>query len=386
MPNQTTHLSCSSGPNECNRRQIRNPRLCINPSSIYQSIEIDNDAVQAPYDDGKWENEIGTFLERWLELQKTPTRATLWITFIPSVNFHHPGHSAFIVVAGARRMSIISALSQYLVSLIGNRHVRLSDSLHGREVMQWRSAFHVQNHIAWKRLDTSWVRCVPESTTSRIPTYREERGDDSPRENERAPLIGDSDKTQLKQVLDQACDLASQDWLDPNERCAAVTIALALIVSPDEVTISEMIKYLGGGWSTQYRNVQLHVPADVSRASVVFSRLSPSPPLINLAEKYEDHHNNLHARDLLKRYRLCSTPDQLAALLALAWVCLVRGYRALDNVFVVRPSAAAGYIIRNSEVGASVRFNFAQTQVRGGGLDERAMLRGYAISSSVEHP
>ena len=140
--------------------------------------------------------------------------------------------------------------------------------------------------------------------------------------------------------VERLVQLASRPWLDPNERCAAVTVALALLVSPDQVSVAA--SEFAESDDLQYRNVKLSLPrdADPLRGGFEFFVWAAArPPLPNLCERYADFENNLEAQELLGYYPLCGTREARAALLTLAWICLVEGYReirkSLNGAFVL---------------------------------------------------
>jgi hypothetical protein len=148
------------------------------------------------------------------------------------------------------------------------------------------------------------------------------------------------DKSDDAAFVERLVQLASRPWLNPNERCAAVTVALALLVCPDEVSVAA--SEFAEADDLQYRNVKLSLPrdADPMRGGFeFFAWAAARPPLPNLCERYADFENNLEAQELLGYYPLCATREARAALLTLAWVCLVEGYRAirksLNGAFVL---------------------------------------------------
>lgn len=148
------------------------------------------------------------------------------------------------------------------------------------------------------------------------------------------------DKSSDAAFVERLVQLASRPWLNPNERCAAVTVALALLVCPDEVSIAA--SEFAEADDLQYRNVKLSLPrdADPLRGGFEFFVWAAArPPLPNLCERYADFENNLEAQELLGYYPLCGTREARAALLTLAWICLVEGYReirkSLNGAFVL---------------------------------------------------
>jgi hypothetical protein len=148
------------------------------------------------------------------------------------------------------------------------------------------------------------------------------------------------DKSNDAALVERLVQLASRPWLNPNERCAAATVALALLVCPDEVRVAA--SEFAEADDLQYRNVKLSLPrdADPLRGGFeFFAWAAARPPLPNLCERYADFENNLEAQELLGYYPLCATREARAALLTLVWICLVDGYReirkSLNGAFVL---------------------------------------------------
>jgi hypothetical protein len=147
---------------------------------------------------------------------------------------------------------------------------------------------------------------------------------------------------QAKQIRDAARDaalvdrlvaLAAAPWADPNERCACVTIALALLVCPERVGVAP--SEFAEADDLEYRNVRLALPRAASPAEGPFAFFDPRaahPRLPNLRESYDDFENNVEAQELLGYYPLCESPEARAALLTLVWICLVEGYREVRKV------------------------------------------------------
>lgn len=163
---------------------------------------------------------------------------------------------------------------------------------------------------------------------------------------------------QLKQVRDRSGDavlvdrlvaLASARWVDPNERCACVTIALALLVCPEDVTVEP--SEFADADDLEYRNVRLVLPraAEPARGPFdFFAWRAARPPLPNLRDRYDDFENNLEAQELLGYYPLCEGNEACAALLTLVWICLVEGYRE------VRKSVNGAFVLANPRYGVEL--------------------------------
>jgi hypothetical protein len=150
-------------------------------------------------------------------------------------------------------------------------------------------------------------------------------------------------------MVDRLVALASARWVDPNERCACVTLALALLVCPDEVCVSP--SEFADSDDLEYRNVRLSLPraADPARGPFdFFARQAARPPLPNLRDSYDDFENNLEAQELLGYYALCDGTEARAALLTLVWICLVEGYRE------VRKSVNGAFVLASPRYGVEL--------------------------------
>lgn len=141
-------------------------------------------------------------------------------------------------------------------------------------------------------------------------------------------------------LVDRLVALASAPWVDPNERCACVTLALALLVCPEKVCV--IASEFADADDLEYRNVRLALPRAASPSEGPFAFFDPRaahPRLPNLRESYDDFENNVEAQELLGYYPLCDSPEARAALLTLVWICLVEGYRevrkAVNGTFVL---------------------------------------------------
>ena len=148
------------------------------------------------------------------------------------------------------------------------------------------------------------------------------------------------DKSDDAKLVERLVQLASRPWLNPNERCASVTVALALLVCPGDVQVAD--SEFANADDLQYRNVKLSLPrdADPLRGGFeFFAWAAARPRLPNLCERYADFENNLEAQELLGYYALCESGEARAALLTLVWICLVEGYReirkSLNGAFVL---------------------------------------------------
>jgi hypothetical protein len=150
-------------------------------------------------------------------------------------------------------------------------------------------------------------------------------------------------------LIDRLVALASAEWVDPNERCACVTVALALLVCPEKVSVAP--SEFADVDDLEYRNVRLALGRTATPDQGPFAFFDPRaarPRLPNLRESYDDFENNLEAQELLGYYALCTTPEARAALLTLAWVCLVEGYRQ------VRKSVNGAFVLANPRYGVEL--------------------------------
>jgi len=143
--------------------------------------------------------------------------------------------------------------------------------------------------------------------------------------------------------------LASTRWVDPNERCACVTVALALLVCPEQVSVAP--SEFADSDDLEYRNVRLALPRTAEPAQGPFDFFAwraARPRLPNLRESYDDFENNLEAQELLGYYPLCDGTEARAALLTLVWICLVEGYRQ------VRKSVNGTFVLSSPRYGVEL--------------------------------
>lgn len=153
-------------------------------------------------------------------------------------------------------------------------------------------------------------------------------------------------------LVERLAALAAADGLDPNERCACVTLALALLVCPREVEV-EASDFMACD-DLRYRNVRMSLPTDAGtalRQPFFFAWMAARPRLPNLRETYEDYENNLEARELAGYWPLCETHEAKAALLTLAWICLVEGYREVHKAF------NGSYTLSNARYGVELKLD-----------------------------
>ena len=74
-------------------------------------------------------------------------------------------------------------------------------------------------------------------------------------------------------IVDRLVALASAPWVDPNERCACVTLALALLVCPEKVGVTP--SEFADADDLEYRNVRLALPRAASPSEGPFAFFDP---------------------------------------------------------------------------------------------------------------
>lgn len=142
----------------------------------------------------------------------------------------------------------------------------------------------------------------------------------------------DTQPATLNQILDLALQFSQSDWVDPNQRAAAITVALALMVCPQSVWFEDepyferiRVTYLSlnadfpikVGFEESDLSVGRILRDECGRA---FFRVLPS-----LAETYQDHERNMEAKKFLVDYLpKAGTKRDRAALLGIAWAKLQR--------------------------------------------------------------
>lgn len=148
----------------------------------------------------------------------------------------------------------------------------------------------------------------------------------------------------LAEAIDRSLALVVSDRLDPNERCAAVTIALAGLVNPAGLQLVE--DGLDGSLRATFGKLYVRLLAADRGGGLSFSRVVPACSgnklvwLDNLALTYDDHLRNIEARGHLARY-LALAPDapSKAGVLGIAWCILQR--KEVRNVFPINRSLSS---------------------------------------------
>ena len=142
-------------------------------------------------------------------------------------------------------------------------------------------------------------------------------------------------------IFDITSQIAQSCWADPNQRAAATTIALALLVCPQLV----QVKYdaVFREFEATYLDVNVSVPKTFEQVSTrshtgkgrfVFNILRAWKNeageyqwalLPDLAESYQDHIRNMKARKfLIENFPKSTSTRDRAAILGLAWAILQR--------------------------------------------------------------
>jgi hypothetical protein len=181
---------------------------------------------------------------------------------------------------------------------------------------------------------------------------------------------------QMENALERLLELAISDdeEMDPNKRCAVITLALAILIEPEKVTIENIF-----GLKVEYGLVTIRLPKKGS-SSFLFSIIkifnfrssnskkykdAPKETYIvlqDLAESYSDHKRNIESRKHLKKY-LPMAHDALAkaAVLGIAWATLQR--HEISQWYEVSSGADSGHWIAAKEIGVSL-----QLQIRGNAI------------------
>ena len=152
-------------------------------------------------------------------------------------------------------------------------------------------------------------------------------------------------------ATERALSVALSDWADPNQRCAAITIALALIVCPEEVSLRKRKEDIWVRKAKEieacYKGVDILLPLKGVEARSWFSldrsfgsatgRASPDHSrLDNLAVSYLDAERNKNCLAHLREYfDVDGSQIEMAAVLGLAWLLLQRRERDIQQMFSV---------------------------------------------------
>lgn len=163
-------------------------------------------------------------------------------------------------------------------------------------------------------------------------------------------------------ALDRALTVALSAWADPNQRCAAITIALALTVSPDHVQVHQ--EESDGDVTAKFERIEVDFRKNIEENSFLWGNAikhgdgfgtSRYESLPNLAEVYEDHTRNVKCLLDLQRY-LPIARDKIskAAVLGLAWARLQR-LEISESYRVTGFAESSGHHIHCSSLGVGIR-------------------------------
>lgn len=140
--------------------------------TVYYGIELDNDNIKPPYENGGWDELLGETLVEFVQRHPKSKAFTVWTGSIPSVSFHHQSYSCVIVFGGIGVTKVKDAVYAMLQLKVGATLIRYSDGIHGSEVKNWRDAFHAESGVVWTPVDTGvWGNCtlaVSEATSSTV--------------------------------------------------------------------------------------------------------------------------------------------------------------------------------------------------------------------------
>ena len=152
-------------------------------------------------------------------------------------------------------------------------------------------------------------------------------------------------------AMERALSVALSEWADPNQRCGAITIALALIVCPEQVRLQKprnATAFKAGHIVAIYESVQLllskvGVKAREwffydNRMGIDMGRETPCHlNLEDLAVSYADAERNKECLEHLKKYfDVNGNETEKAAVLGLAWLMLQRRDNAISKMLCIQ--------------------------------------------------
>lgn len=165
-----------------------------------------------------------------------------------------------------------------------------------------------------------------------------------------------------KDALDRALLVALSDWADPNQRCAAITIALALIVCPECTEIREWKK--GKRVTAKFDSIEVTFPWVIKESSFLWvhavkrggvANESQYEWLPNLAETYEDHTRDKKClQDLQGYFPRAKDRVSKASVLGLAWARLQR-LDISESYCVTGLEESSGQFIRCSPLNLGIQ-------------------------------
>lgn len=189
---------------------------------------------------------------------------------------------------------------------------------------------------------------------------------------------------QLAEIQRRALEIALADWPTPTQRCAAITIALACLVSPEKLTVAQT---RDGGLSVQLNDFRVDMPSvpvhDNFRWRPYFRIRDNSGALRYHALSDLDalQTPDSHARllsDLRRHWTLANNGERAAALLAITWARL-QGIPTSANLFFCVTDGNEGTDIACPELGVEVHIrNGAIERVSYPGLTSDVVLSGAA--------
>ena len=159
--------------------------------------------------------------------------------------------------------------------------------------------------------------------------------------------------------MSRALVIAKSSWADPNQRCAAVTAALAIVVCPDRVKIS---RWIDGSIQVRFESLHVNLPRTPRAGMLIFSIISSVVDrngsrhyfqFKDLAESYDDHRQNMKCMKFLNSYcDMHLERTAMAAVLGLAWAYLQR--RDISESFAVGGDDG-GLHFKCDELGIGIR-------------------------------
>lgn len=154
--------------------------------------------------------------------------------------------------------------------------------------------------------------------------------------------------------------MSSDESMNPNSRCAVITIALAILVCPENVEYEESYDI-----SIRYENVKIAYSKNPTNTKIKFfpfsvefnenGKMKEACKLLpNLAVHYSDHTNDLECiKQLRSTFHKAQDNKSKAAVLAIAWAILQRKEKSFS--FCVSPGPRSGSWESIQELGVSIQ-------------------------------
>lgn len=163
-------------------------------------------------------------------------------------------------------------------------------------------------------------------------------------------------------ALDRALALALSDWADPNKRCVAITIALALTVCPDRIEVRQGER--GEDVAVRFDCIKVKFPEAIGEGNFLWSNAVKCRDgsgavryewLPDLAETYSDHTKNVACLRDLRQY-LPAAKDRIAtaAVLGLAWARLQR-IEVSNSYHITGSNESSGHFISCSQLALGIQ-------------------------------